>query len=154
MSYITHLRKQIRRAPIIMVGACTIIINEQEQLLFQLRKDNDCWGLAGGAMELGESLTQTAAREMYEETGLTPHHLKLLHVFSGQDYYYHYPNGDEVYNVIATYICNEYSGDLQFDKTEATNLRFLDMHQLPTNISPPDALILSFFLHKLKEQQM
>lgn len=153
MSYITHLRKQIGHAPIIMVGACTIIINEQEQLLFQLRKDNDCWGLAGGAMELGESLTQTAAREMYEETGLTPHHLKLLHVFSGQDYYYQYPNGDEVYNVIAAYLCNKYSGDLQFDKTEATNLRFFDMHQLPTNISPPDALILSFFLHKLKEQQ-
>ncbi|MBC7083782.1 MAG: NUDIX domain-containing protein [Firmicutes bacterium] len=27
------------------------------------RKDNGCWGLPGGAMELGESLEETARRE-------------------------------------------------------------------------------------------
>ena len=66
MGYIMNLRKKIGTEPIIMVGACVLIFNEHKQLLLQLRKDNRCWGLAGGSMELGESLEEVAEREMFE----------------------------------------------------------------------------------------
>lgn len=75
MGYIKDLHKKIGTAPIMMVGACVLIFNEQRQLLLQKRIDNHCWGLAGGSMELGETLEQVATREMLEETGLTPHDL-------------------------------------------------------------------------------
>ena len=65
-----NLRKKIGSEPIIMVGATVLIFNNQNQLLLQLRKDNKCWGLAGGSMELGESLEKVAEREMLEETKL------------------------------------------------------------------------------------
>jgi len=64
-----------------------VIVNDQNELLLQLRKDNRCLGLAGGAMELGESLEEVATREMIEETGLTPLELKLIKTFSGKDFY-------------------------------------------------------------------
>lgn len=66
MSYIMDLRKKVGADPLIMVGACVLIFNNENQLLMQLRKDNKCWGLAGGAMELGESLEDVAKREMFE----------------------------------------------------------------------------------------
>ena len=83
-----NLRKKVGSAPLIMVGACVLIFNENNQLLMQLRKDNNCWGLAGGAMELGESLEEVAKREMFEETGLQASQLDFFKTFSGKDFYY------------------------------------------------------------------
>ena len=117
MGYIMNLRKRIGKEPIIMVGACVLIFNQSKQLLLQFRKDNNCWGLAGGSMELGESLEEVARREMLEETGLAAQHLELFHTYSGKDFYYQYPHGDEVYNVVTTFICMEYEGALSFDKS-------------------------------------
>jgi hypothetical protein len=42
-----------------MEGACVILININQELLSQLRKDNNCWGLAGGFLEMGETLKGT-----------------------------------------------------------------------------------------------
>ncbi len=123
MGYIMNLRKKLGTQPLIMVGACVIILHHNSVLL-QLRKDNHCWGLMGGSMELGESLEEVAIREMQEESGLTPEALELLHVFSGEEFYYKYPHGDEVYNVLAAYVCNAYTGFLKHDREEAVELQF------------------------------
>lgn len=146
LGYVMDLRKQIGTAPIIMVGACVLILNEKTQLLLQHRKDNQSWGLPGGAMELGESLEEVATREMEEETGLIPARLELLKTFSGKDFYYKYPHGDEVYNVVTAFICNNYKGSIKFDETEAVDIRFFDLTDLPLRISPPDYLVIKDFL--------
>ena len=36
-----------------------------------VRTDNGNWAVPGGGMDLGESITQTAIRETFEETGIT-----------------------------------------------------------------------------------
>lgn len=140
------LRKIVGSRPLIMVGACVIVVNAQQQVLLQLRKDNGCWGLLGGSMELGETLEQVATREVYEESGLTANRLTLLSVYSGEKFYYQYPHGDEVYNVIAAYECKDYTGRLQCDQEEATDLQFFTLSNLPKNISPPDQPILEAYI--------
>jgi len=145
LGYIMELRKKIGTDPIIMVGACVLIVNEKTQLLLQHRKDNNCWGLPGGAMELGESLEEVAVREMEEETGLTPTRLELFRTFSGKEFYYKYPHGDEVYNVVTAFICKYYEGSIKFDESEATDIRFFDLTDLPV-ISPPDDPVIKDFL--------
>ena len=145
MSYIMNLRKKIGNEPLIMVGACVLIFNENNQLLMQLRKDNNCWGLAGGSMEIGESLEEVAQREMLEETGLQALQLEFFKTFSGKDFYYRYPHGDEVYNVVTAFICRKYQGLLKFDALEASDIQFFDLSMLPLNISPPDKLIIEDF---------
>ncbi|MDW0115954.1 NUDIX hydrolase [Sporosarcina thermotolerans] len=143
MGYIKELRKLIGSRPIIMAGANVIVVNEEDQLLLQLRIDNNCWGLPGGSMELGESLEDVAKRELYEETNLTANELSLFNVYSGEELYYRYPHGDEVYNVVTTFICKSYSGELIADKNEVSSLRFFSTDELPSNISPPDLPILT-----------
>lgn len=71
--HIKSLRKKIGTAPIMMVGACVLIFNEQRQLV-QKRIDNHYWGLYRRAPDgrLGETLRRVATHMSTEETGLTP----------------------------------------------------------------------------------
>jgi 8-oxo-dGTP pyrophosphatase MutT (NUDIX family) len=108
--YIKSLRKKIGHDLIIQCGASVIVLNEQNEILLQLRKDNSCWGYAGGAVEPNEPVEEAAKRELYEETGLIANKLELFGVFSGPDLHYIYPNGDEVSNVDIVYLCKDYSG--------------------------------------------
>lgn len=148
MGYIMDLRREVGTKPLIMVGASVLIFNENNELLLQHRKDNACWGLIGGSMELGETLEEVAIREMYEESGLIPTDLELLNVFSGQEFYYQYPHGDEIFNVIAAYECRSFSGELKYDEEEAIAIAFFPLDQLPKKMSPPDQQVINDYLHK------
>ena len=143
MGYIMELRKIVGSRPLIMAGAAVLIINEKKEILLQLRKDNNCWGLAGGALEIGETLEQTAMREVFEETGLIANKIKLFNVYSGENFHYTYPHGDEVYNVISAYICSDYDGVLKRDRKEVQELKFFKLPELPLNIRPPDIPIIN-----------
>ncbi len=71
MNHIIELRNLIGTRPLVVTGACVIVLNNQNKVLLQLRRDNHCWGFAGGALEPGETLEQAAVRELFEETGLS-----------------------------------------------------------------------------------
>ena len=64
MSYISELRKYIGHQPIIHIGATVLVFNENNEILLNLRADTGTWGIIGGGMEPGESLEETAAREL------------------------------------------------------------------------------------------
>lgn len=68
MNYVKDLRELVGNRPLILPGAVAIILNDQNEVLLQHRIDGG-WGLPGGLMELGESLEETARREVKEETG-------------------------------------------------------------------------------------
>lgn len=97
-------------------------------------------------MELGESLEQTACREVFEEVGLTCNNLKLFNVYSGRTLYYKYPDRNEVYNVTATYLCKNFSGQINVDFREGTDAQFYSFDQIPLNLSSTIKEIISDFL--------
>ncbi|MFC5602258.1 NUDIX hydrolase [Sporosarcina koreensis] len=146
MGYISELRELIGSRPIIMVGANVIVVDSEDRLLLQLRADNNCWGLPGGSMELGESLQEVARRELYEECNLVANQLTFLNIFSGEQYYYKYPHGDEIFNVIATFICADYEGELRADQDEVLSLQFFSIDELPRNLNPPEISIIQEYI--------
>jgi ADP-ribose pyrophosphatase YjhB (NUDIX family) len=46
------------------------VADEHGRILLARRSDNDLWTIPGGAMEPGETIAETAAREVKEETGI------------------------------------------------------------------------------------
>jgi 8-oxo-dGTP pyrophosphatase MutT (NUDIX family) len=148
MDYIGDLRKLIGTQPIIMCGANVIIINRDKQILMHHRRERDCWGLPGGAMELGESMEETARREVEEEVNLICGELELFNVYSGPKLYHKYPDGNEVYNVTVTYLCRDYRGNLQVEMTEGRDARFFDISNLPDNLSSPIKPIIDEYIKK------
>ena len=140
MSYIREMRKHIGHAPMLSVGA-TVVILKDDQILLNLRSDTHTWGIPGGAIELGETLEQTAARELKEETNLTAASFTLLHLFSGPDFYFKYPNGDELYSVVALFLAEGVTGDLKITDGESTELRYFCKNDLPLLESRANVII-------------
>ena len=124
--YIMDLRKIVGHRPLLQVGASVILEDKQGRVLLQKRTDNHCWGYPGGSTELDERVEDAAARELFEETGLTANHLELFGVFSGKELHYVYPNGDEVSNVDIVFLCRDYSGSLRLDAEESEDLCFFE----------------------------
>ena len=131
MGYISELRKYIGHQPIINIGATIIVLNDKNEILLNLRSDTDTWGIIGGGMELGESLEETAARELWEEAGLKAERFELLDVLSGRELFFRYPNGDETYTVIVLYKAVWVSGELRINDGESRCLQFFPLNALP-----------------------
>jgi 8-oxo-dGTP pyrophosphatase MutT (NUDIX family) len=151
MGYIEEIRKLVGQRPIIMVGATALILDENERLLMLRRTDNGCWGVPGGAMEPGESLEDTARRETTEETGLEIGEMSLYRIFSGPEFYYEYPNGDQVYIVTAVFLTRDFHGQIMINREEHTDWQFFDVFHLPEDLSPPIKPILQSFTDMHRE---
>ena len=60
-----------------LIGACVIVQNSHQQILLGKRLNSyksGFWGIPGGRIELGESITQSAQRELFEETSVQSRH--------------------------------------------------------------------------------
>ncbi|MGG4554586.1 NUDIX hydrolase [Paenibacillus humicus] len=136
MGYIMDLRAIVGSRPLIMPGACVLIFNENRELLLQRRTDTNDWGTIGGSLELGESLEEAAARELFEEAGLTAKSFKFITVLSGKDMYYKYPHGDEIYNVMAIYEAQEIEGNPKVNDEESHELNFFTLSEPIVNLNP------------------
>ncbi len=129
-----------------MAGACVLLFDNQNRLLLQRRTDNGLWGSPGGALEPGEKMEEVAMRGLYEETGLIAERLHLFDVFSGNELYYRYPHGDEVFNLVTVYICKEYKGTLRSDGIETKEVKFFDLWNIPKDLSPPEIPVINKLL--------
>lgn len=140
MSYIKDIRKHIGHAPMLSAGA-TVVVIKNKKILLNLRSDTNTWGIPGGSIELGETLEEAAARELKEETNLEADSFTLLNVFSGNDFYFKYPNGDELYSVVSLYLANGVKGELKITDGESFELRCFGKNELPNLESRADIII-------------
>ena len=141
MGYITDLRRHVGHDALIGVGATTLVFNDKKELLLQLRADTNTWGIPGGAMELYETIEETAVRELKEETGLCAEQLELVAVLSGRDFYFEYPNGDKLCTVIVLFKVLRYAGELKVTDSESKALRFYPLTDLPVMESRAQKII-------------
>lgn len=136
MGHIQELRGPVGTRTIFSPGAVVVVLNESNQVLMQLRSDTKSWGFPGGSSELGDSLLETAQRELLEETGLTASSWTFVTMLSGKEFFFTYPNGDQIYNISAVYVAREISGELRTD-SDSLDLRWDEFDQLPSNLAGP-----------------
>lgn len=134
-NYVQFLRQYVGHAPILTAGVGLIVLNQNKEILMQLRGDTHTWGCPGGSMELGESFEDTARRELMEETGLTIGKMQFLDILSGKETYRVYPNGDALYDVTALYLITDFSGEMKIDEEETKALKWVSLQNPPEKVS-------------------
>ncbi len=109
--------------------------SEPRQLLLMQRSDNGLWGLPGGYVELGESVGEAAAREVFEETGVKIAVQRLIGVYSEPTrQVIEYPDGKRVQSIN---LCFEAESVGQGEPTTPEET-------LATDYFPPDGLPQAF----------
>jgi 8-oxo-dGTP diphosphatase len=116
------MRREFPSAPILAIGA--VIVDGRRVLLVRRGSEplKDQWSLPGGALELGESLTDGLVREIREETGLIVEPVELIELLDrihrdGNRVRYHY--------VIADYLCRV-TGGILTAATDAAEVRWVE----------------------------
>jgi 8-oxo-dGTP pyrophosphatase MutT (NUDIX family) len=149
--YVKSIRKYIGHERLILAGA-GVLIYKNEKILLQKRRDNGLWADHGGCVEIGETVEETAKRELFEETGLTANKLDFFKIYSGNDMLYTYPNGDKVYLIITLFICEDFSGEIKIDTNEVIEIKWFNINEMPNEIPPTLRKAFDDFVKYIKER--
>lgn len=124
------------RAGEIRPSVSAVILNERSWLLLQRRSDNAQWGLLGGSVEIGESVTEAIQREVREETGLLVEVVRLVGVYSDPKLQVvRYLDGRVVHYINTCFECRVIGGRLQ-TCPETLELAYFDPAALPHELVP------------------
>jgi 8-oxo-dGTP pyrophosphatase MutT (NUDIX family) len=85
----------------LLPAAYAIVRDGLGRVLLVRRTDDGYWELPGGRIELGESASAAAAREVAEEAGVTIEVTGLAGVYSDPAHVLAYPHGGGVYQQLA-----------------------------------------------------
>ncbi|HKT02180.1 MAG TPA: NUDIX domain-containing protein [Rugosimonospora sp.] len=116
---------------LLFVGARGIVRDEAGRLLLIRRADNGYWALPAGAMEVGESIAECAAREVYEETGLTVREATPFALYSGAAHIRTDMFGNTYQLHVTVFRVDEWSGELRRETDETTDAGFFPLDALP-----------------------
>ena len=131
ISHVLWLRQLVGQQKIIMTGCAGLIRDERGRALLQKRRDNSLWGFPGGAMELGESATDTLRREVCEEMGLDVEPQRLIGIYTASEFDKVYPNGDQVQMFISFFECQVVGGAIKMQEEEVLEVGWFDLTDLP-----------------------
>jgi ADP-ribose pyrophosphatase YjhB (NUDIX family) len=93
-------------------AASGVVTNERGEILLHRRSDNEYWSIPGGAMEPGETIRQTAIREIKEETGIDVEAGRLVGIYSDPNHVVEYSDGEVRQQFSVCFSCTPVGGEL------------------------------------------
>ncbi|RKT17586.1 ADP-ribose pyrophosphatase YjhB (NUDIX family) [Streptomyces sp. 1114.5] len=117
----------------LVVAASAVVTDPEGRVLLQRRTDNGLYALPGGTMDLGESLPDTAVREVREETGLDVEITGLVGTYTDPRHVIAYSDGEVRQQFNVCFTARITGGELRISD-ESTDLRFVapsDIEGLP-----------------------
>lgn len=112
-----------------------VILDEENRILLQKRTDSGVWALPSGHIEPGESVSDAAIREIYEETNLRINIKKLIGVYSDPNYQvYTYPSGERKHFITTCFLAEITGGVFRINPKESLDFKFFHKDAFPANI--------------------
>jgi ADP-ribose pyrophosphatase YjhB (NUDIX family) len=105
----------------VVPSTTAVVTDEQARILLIKRRDNDLWALPGGGMDLGESIVETAVREVKEETGLDIEVIGLIGVYTNPRHVIAYTDGEVRQQFSLCFTTRLIGGQLHVD-SESTDI--------------------------------
>ena len=110
-------------------AASAIVTNDRGEILMQRRVDNNFWALPGGTMDFGETIVQTAEREVREETGIDVRVDGIVGTFSDPRHIIEYSDGEVRQQFNICFHAKLVGGQLR-SSNESTEVRWIPPRQL------------------------
>jgi ADP-ribose pyrophosphatase YjhB (NUDIX family) len=102
-----------------------VVVNDAGEILMIRRSDNDNWAVPGGAIDLGESMTQAAVRETREETGIECQITGLVGIYTDPKHVILYTSNGEVRQEFSILLTAVAVGGQPTPSSESTEVRWV-----------------------------
>ena len=107
-----------------------VVTNDNGEILLIRRSDNDNWAIPGGAIELGESMTEAAIRETREETGITCEITGLVGIYTDPKHVILYTSNGEVRQEFSIVLTAAVVGGNLTPSSESSEVRWVQRDEL------------------------
>lgn len=114
-----------------MLGVDAAVFNARGEILLIQRHDNAHWAMPGGLVEVGESISETVVRELWEEAGMRGEAKQVLGIFDGR--LWQSRSKVHIMNFVYQVECQDLTPRIG---TEALDARFFAPDQLPSPMHP------------------
>jgi 8-oxo-dGTP pyrophosphatase MutT (NUDIX family) len=113
----------------IVPAASAVVMDDQNRILLQKRRDNNLWSLPGGGMEIGESIEETIIREVKEETGYDVEVLKCIGIYTDPKHVIEYSDGEIRQQFSICFACQIIGGSMEVS-SESKEVEFISLDHL------------------------
>ena len=102
-----------------------VVISENDEILLIRRSDNDNWAIPGGAIDLGESMTQAAIRETKEESGIDCEITGLVGIYTDPKHVILYTSNGEARQEFSIVLTGRPVGGEPTPSSESSEVRWV-----------------------------
>ncbi len=135
----------------IVPAVSAIVTDEQGGMLLIRRTDNNYWSIPGGGVNPGESVSEAAAREVKEETGIDCQVAGLVGIYSDPNHVAAYDDGEVRQQFSICFTTRTLGGSLR-TSSESSEVRFVPLGGIPDlSIHPSIRLRIQHYLEKRDE---
>jgi len=113
----------------LLPAAYAAVRNLNGQVLLVRRTDDGYWELPGGRVDVGESASQAAVREVDEETGVAIEVTGVIGVYSDPGHVLAYPQGMVRQQLAVCFHASAVNGDVRPDLSETSEAGWFDPDQ-------------------------
>jgi ADP-ribose pyrophosphatase YjhB (NUDIX family) len=131
VDYFQRIRQLAGKEPIIVPGAAGAILKDGKILLVRRRNLARTWCIPGGVQEIGESIQETARREIREEVGLDLAVGDLIAVYSSPRWNIEYPDGSRLQQLLFFFRMEGPTGPIRIQESEVSEYGFFRLEEIP-----------------------
>ena len=102
-----------------------VVVNDTGDILMIRRSDNENWAVPGGAIDLGESMTQAAIRETKEESGIDCEITGLVGIYTDPKHIILYTSNGEARQEFSILLTARPVGGTPTPSDETTEVRWV-----------------------------